>query len=232
MHGRFDAVVRALHYPYSAPDHAYLHHGGGLEALEAADQIAAHRAGRVPVVAYGSNRAPQQLALKFPDLPVDDGILVEPVELAGWDVVYAARITSYGAVPARIVEHASVTVRVAVTWLSPAQLKRMDASEGGNYERAALPVGSVTTTDGVQRAEAQAYLGGGDILQAGGAPVALAAVIAEGRTTPQSTTADILRRVAGHFAPDHALEDFAARLGGDPDLRRRVTAWLRDGLRD
>jgi len=51
--------------------------------------------------------------------------------------VHAARVTTYGALPAAMIRSPGLTVTVAITWLDADQLARMDASErvGVNYGR-------------------------------------------------------------------------------------------------
>src|SRR3546814_1587568 len=60
-----DALLRpAKGYPYAAPAGSYLYRDGASKPLEGSldpDLMA----GRVPVIAHGSNRAPEQLHRKF-----------------------------------------------------------------------------------------------------------------------------------------------------------------------
>ena len=66
MAADLDAVIRrALEYPYPAPPHSYLYDAarpGGWAPLPA---DAGLLEGRTPVLAVGSNRAPERLAQKF-----------------------------------------------------------------------------------------------------------------------------------------------------------------------
>ena len=113
---------RALDYPYEPITHSQILTKAGSIPF---DEAATH--GRIPVLAIGSNRAPEQLRRKFPSL---ESLPVEQVELLEHDVVYAARVSGYGAMPATLAHSPGTSVQVAVTWLTSAQLEMMDASEG------------------------------------------------------------------------------------------------------
>src|SRR5688500_1625447 len=119
---RVERLARAHGYPYPYPETSYLYVDGvalplyahGPEPIQGAEvEIGGTRLGafehlerlgagdtarepRTPLLAYGSNRAPVQLGRKY-------GHWREPVVipvLHGWlrdfDVVYAARLASYG----------------------------------------------------------------------------------------------------------------------------------------
>ena len=83
---------------------------------------------RTPVLAYGANAAPERLRRKFAPI----GKVVFPVvqaRLHDFDVVHAAHISSYGAVPATI-EHSPGTVcDIAITCLDDRELARMHETE-------------------------------------------------------------------------------------------------------
>ena len=83
---------RASDYPYAAPEGAYVLDHGRLLQLSDASVLE----GRVAVLSVGSNRAPVQLRRKFGDKAV---VPVTPLILHDCDVVHAAAISYYGAVP-------------------------------------------------------------------------------------------------------------------------------------
>ena len=58
------------------------------------------REARTPVLAYGSNAAPEVLSRKL--ALSDQPVLVVPARLREFDVVYSAHISPYGAVPATL----------------------------------------------------------------------------------------------------------------------------------
>ena len=82
-------LALATDYPYAAPDESYLFALGEARGLSAAGWRGYDFGPRVPVLAHGSNRSPQQLFRKFgrdAEIPVTYG------RLAGFDVVYAAHV--------------------------------------------------------------------------------------------------------------------------------------------
>ena len=83
---------------------------------------------RTPVLAYGANAAPERLRRKYAPL----GHSVFPVlraRLHGFDIVHAAHISSYGAVPATIERSPGTVCEIAVTCLDERQLARMHETE-------------------------------------------------------------------------------------------------------
>lgn len=209
-----DPVVRALTYPYPAPDHDYVFRGGVAEPAPAL--TAAHRDGRIPVLAIGSNRAPEQLQRKFADMP-DAVIGVERIRLAGFDVVYSAHLSGYAAVAATLLQVPGVEAEISVTWLPPELMPRMHATEGigVSYDFVALEDLSIHVLSGGRMTSAFAYVCRLGALNFGGEPRGLVAIGATGRR---------------HAAIDqHAAQAAAiAKLGLDLD----VEAFVRENARD
>ena len=82
----------ATGYPFPANGCSYLFRKDGLRPLTGGDW--AEFDGRVPVIAHGSNRSPEQLQRKFTDMPAaETSIPVTRAWLAdqGYDPVYGAR---------------------------------------------------------------------------------------------------------------------------------------------
>jgi len=114
-----DRFHRAAAYPYARPDHSYVYDDGATVAL---DEFPGEvTAGRTPVLAFGSNAAPEQLRRKFGATP-DTVIPVIRADLADFDVVYSAHLTAYGAVPATLAPSPGARLQTWVTWLDDAQL--------------------------------------------------------------------------------------------------------------
>ena len=200
-------LARAKGYPYAWPLGSYLYRDGAavpLARLEAR--------GLCPVLAVGSNRSPGQLARKFDGWPAGTEIPVTVAWLADHDVVHSAHFASYGAIPARLAEAAGVTVEVAVTWLTEAQLARMHETEGpSNYRFGPLEGVDLRLEDGQRLDGAYAYAGLRPPLKADGAPVPLAAVAARGRRWPALTQTAMLLAARDRMAPGVALDDFIWR---------------------
>jgi hypothetical protein len=116
-------LSRALGYPYPAgpwPD--YLFDRGQAQPLPASFDLS----GRVPVLAVGSNRSPEQLVRKYQDTAQ---IPVTRFELVDHDVAYCAYMTHYGSMPATLVSAPGTRVTLAITWLTQKQLSRMHETE-------------------------------------------------------------------------------------------------------
>lgn len=183
-------LARALAYPYAAPERSYLYLDGGTRELptEEADFSA-----RTPLLSYGANAAPDALARKLSPLPgVEMPVL--RAELAGFDVVYSAHISPYGAVPATLYESPGTTVPVFIIHPTAEQRALLTASEP-NYD--------LVEVEGIA-----AYRSKHGPLLIDGSPVALAAIRAAGRTLPELDEPAILEHVRAHVAPELKLEEF------------------------
>lgn len=218
-----DALARALAYPYPAHPDAFLFRDGRAEPLPA--DVAFAR--RTPVIAVGSNRAPEQLARKFDRMSVS--IPVTRLVARDLDVVYAAHMAGYGAVPATLARSPGTEVELWITWLDAASLRRMDETEavGVNYRREERTLDVVTATGPVpDRALVYSALRG--CLAFDGAVVPLAAIPATRRTASALTEADVLKRLHREHGGEEPFERWLAGHIGATGLlrRRRLTARL------
>lgn len=156
-----DALLRlAKGYPYAAPAGSYLYRDGASRALSGALDPDL-TAGRVPVIAHGSNRAPEQLHRKFGHLEgAASEIPVTRAWLADHDVVYSAHMTRYGSISATLHEAPGTRVQVYVTWLTEAQLPRMHETEigAGNYGYGRMSGLDLAVEGGPRLTAAFAYL--------------------------------------------------------------------------
>src|SRR3546814_20357342 len=110
-----DALLRlAKGYPYAAPAGSYLYRDGASKPLEGSldpDLMA----GRVPVIAHGTNRAPEQLHRKFGHLAgAASAIPVTRTWLGDHDVVHSAHVTPYGSLPPHLPPTGNASCRVTV----------------------------------------------------------------------------------------------------------------------
>ena len=125
-------ILRALNYPYSYPAYDFVLDKGSVAPLPDRNSLE----GRVPVLAIGSNRSPEQLLRKFGD---QDFLPVTCVKLCDYDVVYAAHIASYGSIPAVLARSPGTIVDIAITWFTKSQLQRMHETEAVSYTHLTLP---------------------------------------------------------------------------------------------
>lgn len=183
-------LARALAYPYATPDRSYLYRDGAAVVLppEGPDLR-----DRTPLLSYGANASPEALGLKLARLPGAE-LPVLRFELEGFDVVYSAHVSPYGAVPATLLESPGAVGPVFLLHPTAEQLALLTASEP-NY-------------DLVEVGGTPAYRSKHGCLEIDGAPVALAAVRSAGRTLPELDEPAILERVRSHLRPELSLQEF------------------------
>ena len=124
--GKINPLARALLYPYPAPTGDFYMQDGSLFLVPEGIRADKLR-GRIPVLGVGSNCAPLQLRRKFRKWGF---VPVTAATLRGADVVFAAHLSSYCAVPATAVASSGTRVMLNIAWLNKDQLKVMDKSEG------------------------------------------------------------------------------------------------------
>ncbi len=220
MNERNDVVERALGYPYTAPRQPFAQLGH--RTLDPAE-VDIDREERTPVLAYGSNAAPQVLSRKL--ALSDQPVLVVPACLAGFDVVYSAHISPYGAVPATLQHSPGTEVQVHVIYMTPAQIGVISATEP-NYVPTALEGVECRLEDGEEPHQLSAYVSRHGNLLLDGAEVALSAVPAQGRDLPELSEAQILERLRALLCPNESLDTFVLANVTDPELARVRTESL------
>lgn len=194
-------LTRALAYPYATPERSYLYLDGEARELPVAGPDLSARA---PLLSYGANAAPDALARKLAPLPGVE-MPVMRAELEGFDVVYSAHVSPYGAVPATLLESPGTAAPVFVIHPTEEQRALLTASEP-NYDL--VEVGGIA-----------AYRSKHGCLSLDGSPVALTAVRSAGRALPELDQPAVLECVRAHLAPDSSLEEFVrdcVERGGGP----------------
>ena len=132
-----DLYRHALAYPWARPASSFLLRGEDALPLEEMDDAERERTletatsdGRHPLLAFGSNGAPERLALKFTGLPDEEReLLVLAGDLHDFDVGAAPMPTFYGSLPATIFPSPGAAVRASLLWVSDAQLTALAWSE-------------------------------------------------------------------------------------------------------
>jgi hypothetical protein len=201
--GEAAAILRrALAYPYATPERSYLYRDGEAHEPPTAGP---DLSGRTPLLSYGANAAPEALARKLAALPGVE-LPVMRAELDGFDVVYSAHVSPYGAVPATLLESPGTTTPVFVLHPTAEQRALLTASEP-NYDLVELPVSFAMRTKTATR-QMEGYRSKHGPLELDGSPVALAAVRSAGRTLPELDEPAILERVRAHLEPQLSLEQF------------------------
>lgn len=227
-------VPHALQYPFDIPSHSYLWPSG--ECLDHLNEGLLN--GRTPMLAVGSNAAPSQLERKFsrPGFcaidPEDFTVPVLRANVPDVDVVYAARLASYGAVPATIITSPGATARVHVTWLTGAQLQRMNETEGAGRAYGICEIEGVhyqINLEGIGRLPARAFcyfsLSGAAIL--GKEEIGLAASPVSGSNRLRASQRDIWDRLAVVLGSQMTGEEFLTRVREVPETKKLVSRYLR-----
>ena len=188
---------------------------------------------RTPVLAYGANAAPERLRRKY--APLRPAVFpVLRARLHGFDIVHAAHVSSYGAVPATIERSPGTVCEIAVTWLDARQLARMHETE---FSRRTYRFGLLANIrlepDLLPPMDAvSSYVGGhGHIAAPDGAPdgepFALAAIEAAGRRFRALSQGGVQRTIHAMLGAPGPLDAFIQDAIDDETVRRRRTDHLR-----
>jgi len=202
MVDRRQAVERALAYPYATPERSFAQLGERTVALR---EVEVDLAGRTPLIAYGSNAAPEALGRK---LRGDrDPLPMLRATLRGFDVVYSAHLSAYGSVPATLRRSPGTAVTVFVGFPTAAQLGALSETEP-NYELERLERLSCQLEGGGEIEAAAAYMSRHGHLLLDGSEVALEAIDAERRRLPSLGQREALEGVRDLVRPGWDLERF------------------------
>jgi hypothetical protein len=209
-----DAFARACAYPWERPAGSYLVDGDGALSLAGLstserealiERFAAPSAGRLPLLAIGSNGAPATLQRKFAhfDDEADRTVLAISGRLHEFDVGYSGHPALYGALPATIFPSPGTAVATTLLWLTPAQFTQLTWSEL-SYQLGRLR--TRFTVDGAdeQFDEVLVFVSRWGAFCVDGVPVALAAVPAERRTATALTQREVLDAAAALALGDGA----------------------------
>lgn len=216
-------MALAKGYPYLIPATAYVCQAGSWRPLPGGVP-AALTEGRTAVMALGSNRSPEQLTRKF--CTGYGAVAVSLARIGGFDVVYSAHVSRYGAVPATIHPAPGVTAEVSVTWLDDRQLARMHETEavGVNYDYGVFTGIVLTLDDGGVLDSVYSYVGRRGALRHDGEPVAMAEAAAGGRIFAARDQIGVQSLVRDRVAAGQDLDAMIAGHAADADSRQRTTA--------
>jgi hypothetical protein len=199
-------LAHALGYPWKRPGRSYRLSDAGVEPLEEMspaerdEAIADHSAGdegRRPLLAIGSNGAPEILRRKFAHFPEagDRALLALTGRLHEFDVGYAAQPAIYGSLPATLFPSPGTAVSATVLWVTPAQFTQIAWSEL-SYRLGRLETRFEVDEGGAVFDEVLVFVSRFGAFQVEGEPVALAAVPADGRTARALTQEEVLDAAA------------------------------------
>jgi len=201
-----ELFTRAIGYPWARPGGSYRLAGAEVEPLADLTTKGRERVirkftstdgGRSPVLAIGSNAAPEVLERKFAHLTegADRGVLVLNGRLHDFDIGVSPQPTMYGSMPATLFPSPGTAVSAAILWVTPVQLTQLAWSEI-TYRLGRLRTRFEIDEGSGGSGEVLAFVSRFGALCIDGAPVALAAVPAAGRTARALTQEQLLDAVA------------------------------------
>lgn len=224
------ALARALTYPWDRPPSSfYLVEDRALPLSELPEDerenlldgviLEAANGLRFPLLAIGSNGAPEALASKFAELePADRELLVLDGVLRDFDIGASAHISTYGSMPATLFPSFGTSVRASVLWVTTAQLTALAWTEV-NYHFGRLDRIEFAPDHDEPLRSVYVFISRLGAHTVKGQPVALAAINAEQRASKELTQIELLSDAAGRALGDGAtavdlvqlvFEDFAA----------------------
>lgn len=206
----YDASLheRALTYPWARPESSYLLQGSDVEPLAAMDAarrravvaryaVATGEERRFPLLAYGSNGAPDALVAKFAHFSgADRDVLVLAGALHDFDVGPSAQVAVYGAMPATIFPSPGTALRCAVLWVNVNQFVQLTWTEISYCLGRLDGIRFAPDDDDIAVDSVFAFVSRFGVFCPAGEPVALAAVPAQDRTVTALSQADLLDAAA------------------------------------
>lgn len=201
-----ELFARAVGYPWARPGGSYRLQDAGVERLvdlstEERERVirrfASADSARSPLLAFGSNAAPEVLGRKFAHFSqaTDREVLVLMGGLHDFDVGVAARPTMYGSMPATLFPSPGTTVSAAMLWVTPAQFVQLAWSEI-TYRLGRLRTRFDVDESGEGFDEVFAFVSRFGAFCPDGAPVALATIPAAKRTADALTQEQLLDAAA------------------------------------
>jgi hypothetical protein len=201
-----EALARALGYPWERPTGSYRLTPVGIELLEgmspaerdaAIGDYATAGDARLPLLAIGSNGAPEVLQRKFAHFAdeEDRAALVLTGSLHDFDVGFAAQPALYGSLPATLFPSPGTAVSAALLWVTPAQFTQLAWSEL-SYRLGSLETRFEVDEGGAAFDEVLVFVSRFGAFCVDDEPAALAAVPASGRGARELTQEQALDAAA------------------------------------
>lgn len=204
-----ESFERGLRYPWHRPERSYVLRDGEATLLHDLDataqdavlsRFAGSAAARAALVAFGSNAAPKNLAIKLAHHtePEDREVLVLAGELHELDVVASAAVTVYGAMPATLAASPGTSVNAALMFVTATQLATLTWGEIP-YRLGRLCGAPFTVEDGIEGLQLEsplAFVSRWGAFAPEGVPASLAAVPGRDRRSRAWTQRELLDRAA------------------------------------
>ena len=232
-------LKKAKEYPYKRESQSFVYYDGQAYILSKNVELELKQflqskklnqfslSDRIPVLAYGSNATVFQLENKFKNLK-DCVIPVLNCIINDYDVVYAGRICSYGAVPATMRYSQGSRAEIAITYLSEEQLEIMHKSEakGIAYDFVELNDVSYEINNAPMKKNIYTYLSLSNSLSINGEPIALSAINNKTRNLKSMTEVEVLKELYKKYGKFNSLDEFILNNINDKSLRLSINKKL------
>ena len=142
------------------------------------------------------------------------------------DRVYAAHISSYGAIPAVLARSPGTIVDIAITWLTKLQLQRMHETEaiGINYDYGVADSLKISADYDYKNQNIGCYLGRRGCLNIMGNIIALKEITATKRVFSAFSQSEILKEIWLHEQKEIQFEAWLKSLIQNKEARQSITA--------
>lgn len=224
-----DVYAQAIGYPGARPPVSCVLDGERVEPIRALPEGLQEAEPRYPLLAIGSNGAPQTLVRKFAMLDVDRRLVVVAGVLHDFDIGAAAHPTYYGSLPSTLFASPGTAVDASVLWVTAAQLQALTVTEFTYFFGRLDGVQFVPDEPQIEPLDRVfAYVSRLGTHTVDGAPVALAAIRARGRTASALTQEQLLASLApvAVGAGAGAREVVAAIMADFPGVAARLRPHL------
>jgi len=211
-----DDIARAFGYPWPRPPASFLIDGEATKPLDAVADVAA--GARYPLLAFGSNGAPDTLVRKLAGLPPGERRLpVVAGDLHDFDVCAAAHPTFYASLPATLFPSPTTVLRASILWVSEPQLTALAWTEVSYHLGCLDGISFAPDIPGAQPIDsAYAFVSRWGAHCVEGEVAALAALPAAARTVPAYTQEELLGRLARDaLGPGATARDLVAAIYED-----------------
>jgi len=200
------ALALAVGYPWERPPGSYLLSVAGIESLGAmsaterdrtVERFSSPDSGRSPLLAIGSNAAPEALERKFAHFPDEEDrtVLALTGRLHDFDVGVAPQPAVYGSMPATLFPSPGTAVCTTILWVTPTQFTQLTWSEL-SYRLGRLRTRFEMDDDGVGFDEVLVFISRFGTFCVDDQPAALAAIPASDRTAAALTQEQLLDAAA------------------------------------
>ncbi|MCG8494065.1 MAG: hypothetical protein MI743_20815 [Sneathiellales bacterium] len=177
---------------------------------------------RIPVLACGSNAAPDQLIRKYPETQKEE-VPVTRARLHDFICVYSAHIAAYGAIPATLFWQPDTVTDCHITWLSENQLYHMHQTEaiGVNYRFSKLTDIIIECEKNGPMTDVFAYISNFGSLQLDQQPVPITQLAPKRFIHPPMSQLEIQEKLVSEFFKEVSSSHFIMENIDHPELRKR-----------